>query len=135
MAQAKQNDIYTAGKRKEAIARIKLTAAKGAMTVNDKPMSDYFTGEVAKTAYLKAFQVLSLEPENYTVSVKVAGGGKSAQLESVSKGIAKALLELNPDYRPRLKDAKLLHRDSRVRERRKYGLAQKARKQKSSPKR
>lgn len=126
---------FGTGKRKNAVARIKIMNSKGDITINDKPIAQYFPTEFDKTQYLKAFHVLGLNPEAYTITIKTAGGGKSAQLESVSKGIAKAFLEINPEFRPRLKDAKLLHRDSRIRERRKFGLAGKARKQKSSPKR
>lgn len=132
---AKVNAILDTGKRKEAIARIKLTVDKGSITVNDKPVEVYFAGPTAKVSYLKPFVVLGLEPENYTISIKLTGGGKSGQLEAVASGIAKALLQLNPEYRPKLKKAKLLRRDPRVKERRKYGLAGKARADKQRPKR
>lgn len=132
---ANSTGTFGTGKRKGAIARIKIMNSKGDITVNEMPIAEYFPTEYAKTQYLKAFHILGLNPEAYTITIKTAGGGKSAQLESVSKGIAKAFLEINPEFRPRLKDAKLLHRDPRVRERRKYGLAGKARAKKSSPKR
>lgn len=132
---AQNNSIFETGKRKEAIARIKLQATKGTTVVNEKPIDTYFPGAFAKTNYYKAFTILDLQPENYTISVKTVGGGKNAQLEAVMYGMAKALLELNPDFREKLKTAGLIHRDSRIKERRKYGLAHKARSKKQSPKR
>lgn len=127
--------IYGTGKRKQAVARIKLATGKGDIVINEKPIADYFHGPTAPIAYFKAFSVLGLDPEDYTISIKTQGGGMSGQLDAVSTGIAKALLEINPEFRPKLKKARLLTRDARVKERRKYGLAGKARADKQRPKR
>ncbi len=127
--------IFGTGKRKGAVARIRIHVAKGDIIVNDKPINEYFASGIAKVAYLRPFSVLDLDPTHYSVSVKVAGGGKSGQLDAVASGIAKALLDINPEYRSKLKKASLLTRDSRVKERRKFGLAGKARADKQRPKR
>lgn len=129
------NSLYGTGKRKEAIARIKLLVEKGQVLVNEKQIGEYFPGGIARSAYFKSFNVLDLNPQDYNVSIRVVGGGKAGQLSAVSHGLAKTLLDLNPDYRLKLKKAGLLHRDSRVKERRKYGLAGKARADKQRPKR
>lgn len=135
MAKAQPQSIFGTGKRKESVARIKLTVSKGNVIVNEKPINAYFPTEFSKTQYFKAFNTLGLDPANYTISVKLVGGGKRSQLEAVMYGMAKTLLALNPEYRPQLKAAGLMHRDPRVKERRKYGLAHKARAKKQSPKR
>lgn len=127
--------IFGTGKRKESIARVKLHVEKGQMIVNEKPIVEYFPGDLARYHYLRAFQVLDLNPIEYNVSIKVAGGGKNGQLSATAHAIAKALLDINPEFRLKLKKAGLLHRDARVKERRKYGLAGKARADKQRPKR
>lgn len=127
---------YTAahGRRKEAVARIRLYKGKNQITVNDKPIDVYFHGEVAKVKWQKPF-ILTKTDGVYWATVKVNGSGKSAQLDAVVHGLARALVLENSQFRPVLKKAGLLTRDPRVKERRKYGLAQKARKGKQSPKR
>ncbi|KKR49560.1 MAG: Ribosomal protein S9 [Candidatus Curtissbacteria bacterium GW2011_GWA1_40_16] len=126
--------IQAVGRRKEAVARVRLVPGKGQTTVNGIPIENYFPSEAAKTKYLKPFHLTKSE-DKYFASIKVAGSGKSGQLDAVVHGIARALNEANRDFRPFLKRAGLLTRDPRVKERRKYGLAQKARKGKQSPKR
>lgn len=126
--------IQAVGRRKEAVARVRLVPGKGQTTVNGIPIENYFPSEAAKTKYLKPFHLTKSE-DKYFASIKVAGSGKSGQLDAVVHGIARALNEADRDFRPFLKRAGLLTRDPRVKERRKYGLAQKARKGKQSPKR
>lgn len=123
------------GRRKEAVARVRLLKGKGQIIVNGKPISEYFKGSIAQKAYQKPFE-LTDSLNVYTATVKVSGGGISSQLDAVVHGTARALQLIDRDkFRPPLKKAGLLRNDARVKERRKYGLAHKARKKKQSPKR
>ena len=122
------------GHRKEAVARVRLFEGKGQIIVNDKLIEEYFAGDVAKVKWQKPFQ-LTKSNGKYYATIKVEGSGKSAQLDAIVHGLSRALTLANPEFRPILKRAHLLTRDPRVKERRKYGLAQKARKGKQSPKR
>ncbi|MBI2599288.1 30S ribosomal protein S9 [Candidatus Curtissbacteria bacterium] len=121
------------GRRKEATARIRLHKGKGQNLVNDKPMEDYFRGEVAGRRLSKVFEITKTEGKFYA-TIKVKGSGKNSQLEAVIHGLARALAT-QEGLRPVVKKAGMLTRDARVKERRKYGRAQKARKGKQSPKR
>lgn len=127
--------IYANGRRKEAVARVRLFTGKGETLVNDKPIAAYFSTEIAKSYYEKPFRLTKSESK-YFATIKVAGSGKKGQLDAVVHGLSAALNIANrEEFRPILKKAGLLTRDARVRERRKYGRAQKARKGKQSPKR
>jgi len=127
--------IFAVGRRKTAVARVRLFSGKGQMTVNDVPIEQYFPGEVAKAVWLKPFTVTDTV-EKYYATVKVEGGGRSAQLGAVVHGLARALDKENKElYHSSLKKAGLLTRDPRVKERRKPGQMGKARKKKQSPKR
>lgn len=115
--------FYALGRRKSATARVRLSNKKGAVIINDKPAIDYFAGSKALQHELfKPFHVLELNPEDYTVSVKVVGSGHASQVDAIRLGIAKALIELNEDYRGSLRRAELLGRDPREKERKKFGL-------------
>jgi small subunit ribosomal protein S9 len=122
------------GRRKEAVARVKLFKGKGETVVNDKPVEKYFSGKVANVMWQKPL-ILTKTLGQYFAKIKVKGSGKSGQLDATVHGLSRALILVNSDFRPILKKAGLLTRDPRVKERRKYGLAQKARKGKQSPKR
>jgi len=126
--------IHAHGRRKTATARVRIYHGKGEIIVNDKPIEEYFPGEVAKKFYQRPFQETGTLGK-FKVMVKVEGSGKSGQLGAVVHGIANALIRLNPDFKSQLKKAGLVTRDPRAKERRKYGLAQKARKGKQHPKR
>lgn len=126
--------VSAVGRRKEAIARVRLVSGEGQMTVNGKPVSEYFSGAVFKTLYSKPFEVTKTAGK-YSVSVKVEGGGVRSQLDALIHGLARALTKLNPDFKTLLKREGLMTRDARVKERRKYGNAGKARAKKQSPKR
>ncbi len=127
--------VFAHGRRKEAVARVRLFKGKGQTTVNGKPIEEYFPQETFKSDYLKPFKLTKTEGQFY-VTVKVTGSGTKGQLDAVVHGISQALNKANrEEYRPMLKKAGLLTRDARVKERRKYGRAQKARKGKQSPKR
>ncbi|OGE10683.1 30S ribosomal protein S9 [Candidatus Curtissbacteria bacterium RIFCSPLOWO2_01_FULL_42_26] len=125
---------YTVGRRKEAAARVRLYKGKGQTMINGAPIEQYFPTAVEKSQYLKPFNITSSEGAYYA-TIKVKGSGKNGQLKAVIHGISRALDKANPDFHTLLKKAGLLTRDPRVKERRKYGLAQKARKGKQSPKR
>lgn len=128
------NMITTVGRRKEATARVRLTSNKGPTTVNGKPIAEYFAGPILQKIYSKPLELTKSEGK-YTISAKVEGGGQTSQLEAVIHGIARALSKTAPEVRTVLKKAGYLVRDARVKERRKYGNAQKARAKKQSPKR
>jgi small subunit ribosomal protein S9 len=131
---AAQNYFYALGRRKSATARVRLSSGKGSITVNDKTAAEYF----ADSKYLlgklnEPFAVLELE-NKYDITVRVNGGGHDGQIEAIRLGISKALVELNGDLKSTLKRADLLSRDSREKERKKFGLKG-ARKQRQFTKR
>lgn len=127
--------FYALGRRKSATARVRLTSKKGKFVINDKESDQYFLGsKYYQAELLKPFNSLELDPENYSVSVKVNGGGHASQADAIRLGIAKALVELNEDFRGTLRKAELLGRDPREKERKKFGLRS-ARKQRQFTKR
>jgi len=111
---------YATGKRKTAIARVWMRPGKGNIVINDSAPEQYFDGEVP-VLILKKPLMLTETMANLDISVNVVGGGKIAQAGAVRHGIARALLEVNPEYRVTLKKAGLLTRDPRAKERKKYG--------------
>ena len=133
------------GKRKEAVARLRLYVAglptvvdtkvkKGDILVNDKKVEDYFKGIVAKATYEEPFRITNTLGK-YTLSVKVTGGGTKSQLEAFIHAVSKGLSALDEKNKHILKKKGFLTRDARVRERRKVGMGGKARRKKQSPKR
>jgi len=131
----KKDYIFAVGRRKTAIARVRLFSKSGDMIVNDKPIGEYFPSDVEKKLYLRPFDLTGTKGK-VSISVRVVGSGKRAQLGAVTHGIARALCELNEaDFRPKLKSAGLLTRDPRMKERRKVGKGGSARRSKQSPKR
>ena len=131
---AKDTYFYALGRRKSATARVRLSGGKGAMTVNDKPASEYF----ADSKYLleklqKPFAILEQDAK-YDISVRVKGGGHDGQVEAIQLGISKALSLMNEDLKSTLKRADLMTRDPRDKERKKFGLKG-ARKQRQFTKR
>lgn len=135
MTTVQANHHQSVGRRKAAVARVRLFPGQSQMTVNGKPISDYFKGQVAQKAYQRPFE-LTKTLGKMTGTVKIVGGGPKSQLDALVHGLAKALELANKgSHRAPLKREGLLTRDSRVRERRKYGRAGKARALKQSPKR
>ena len=136
MADTKKNSYISAvGRRKESIARVRLSSGSGQIIVNEKPIAEYFPGPIYQKAYQRPFEATQTLGK-FLVSIKVAGGGISSQLGAVVHGISRALASVDDKkYRKDLKKEGLLTRDARVKERRKYGLAHKARAKKQSPKR
>jgi len=127
--------FYALGRRKRATARVRVSSGKGSITVNDKASNEYFgDSKSLQSELLKPFHVLELKPEQYLVTVRVNGGGHASQVDAIRLGIAKALVEMNEDFRATLRKAELLGRDPREKERKKYGLKG-ARKQRQFTKR
>ncbi len=116
-----EQKYYATGKRKCAVARVWLTAGDGTVVVNKKDtMTEYFGGAQDLNLILKPF-ILTETTGKFNVVVTLKGGGKSAQADALRHGISKALLEVDSELRSTLKKAGLLTRDSRVKERKKYG--------------
>ncbi len=111
---------YATGKRKTAIARVWLKPGTGKITVNKKPLDEYITRETAKMVIRQPFELTGTLGQ-FDVDVNVRGGGISGQAGAIKHGITRALLEFNPDLRPILKKAGFITRDSRIKERKKYG--------------
>ena len=113
--------FYANGKRKTAVARVRLYEnGKGSIVINNKPIEEYFFGTLIGN--IKSPLKLTNTTKNFDITIKVIGGGISAQADASRHGIAKALLEFDPSYRPVLKQAGYLTRDSRTKERKKPGL-------------
>jgi len=113
--------FYANGKRKTSVARVRLYEnGKGEIVVNNKPMEDYFFGILIGN--VRAPLKLANAAKLFDITVKVVGGGVSSQSDAVRHGISKALLEYDPELRKALKAAGYLTRDSRVKERKKFGL-------------
>ena len=122
-----KSEVYLGtGRRKKSIARVRLTEGKGNIVVNGKALDEYFGTEILKVIVKQPFAVTNTEGK-YDVICKVTGGGFTGQAGAIRHGIARALNEANEDYRPALKANGFLTRDSRMKERKKYGL-KKARK-------
>lgn len=122
MAKKKTNITYLGtGRRKSSVARVYMTAGTGVITVNDKPLNEYLPQELLRMV-VKSPLVLTETDGQYDIYVNVYGGGLTGQAGAIRHGISRALLEAGEDYRPVLKRAGFLTRDSRVKERKKYGL-------------
>jgi small subunit ribosomal protein S9 len=117
---AQENVYYATGKRKTAIARTWLTPGGGDVTINNRPIDDYFKIESAKTELLQPF-VITNTAGKYDVRVRVLGGGVSGQSGAIRHGITKALIQINQEFRQPLKRAGFVKRDPRAKERKKYG--------------
>lgn len=114
------------GRRKEAVARVRLVPGNGRIVINERPVEDYFPLPTLQALVRVPLQLTETE-ERYDVFVRVEGGGVSGQAGAVRHGISRALLLVDVELRGVLKKAGLLTRDPRAKERRKYGL-KKARK-------
>jgi small subunit ribosomal protein S9 len=131
---AKDTYHYALGRRKSATARVRLTPGKGVITINGKPADEYFADSKYIIAKLQQpFVVLDMV-NKYDVSAVVTGGGHEGQVEAIRLGTAKAIAIMNEDLKSTLKRADLLSRDSREKERKKFGLKG-ARKQRQFTKR
>lgn len=108
------------GKRKNSVARVWISAGSGQIVVNDRPLESYFPREAHRIHVLQPFQVTSTIGR-FDAQINVHGGGSTGQAGAVRHGIAKALLAVDTAHREHLKSNGLLTRDSRVKERKKYG--------------
>jgi small subunit ribosomal protein S9 len=113
-------EYYGTGKRKSSTARVRLLPGEGKVTVNRRDLGDYFKNETQRTI-VRYPLALTDNIGKFDIKALVDGGGTSGQAGALRLGIAKALLQFNSELRPRLKKAGLLSRDSRVKERKKYG--------------
>jgi small subunit ribosomal protein S9 len=113
--------FYGTGRRKNAIARVFLTPGEGQFLVNDRPFDAYFGRKTLEVLVRQPFELTGMSGR-FNVRAKVSGGGISGQAGAVRLGIARALVQADPNLRPILKKAGFLTRDPRMKERRKYGL-------------
>lgn len=120
------NYYYAVGRRKSAIATVRLYKGKGEIVVNDKPANDYFNNSTLMRTIQEPL-VLTGHNNSTRAVLRVSGGGSRGQAGAVSLALARALVVMSEDLRPSLRKAGLLTRDARVKERKKYGL-KKARK-------
>lgn len=121
------------GRRKTAVARVRVKAGSGNIEVNDKDMKDYFPQDFQRTKVTEPLNLLKMR-DRYDIFVNVEGGGLSGQAGAIRLGISRALVKMDETLRNDLKQAGFLKRDSRMKERRKYGH-KKARKTKQTSKR
>jgi small subunit ribosomal protein S9 len=115
-----EKSVYATGKRKTAVARTWLAPGSGDITVNSRPLDEYFKLEQAKSIMLEPL-VLTNTQDAYDIKVRVKGGGVTGQAGAIRHGITRALILADPDTRTPLKRAGFVTRDSRVKERKKYG--------------
>ena len=115
------NKFYGTGRRKSSIARVYLVPGNGKITINKKDMDQYFGLETLKIIVRQPLEATNTL-DKYDVLVNVRGGGFTGQAGAIRHGIARALLNVDADFRPTLKKAGFLTRDPRMKERKKYGL-------------
>jgi small subunit ribosomal protein S9 len=115
-----QESFYATGKRKNAIARVLLKPGSGKLVINDRPVDSYFGRPTSRMVIMQPFE-LTQTAGRFDVTVCVHGGGLSGQAGAIKHGISKALLEIDSTFRSMLKSAGFLTRDSRIKERKKYG--------------
>ncbi|MBI3793136.1 MAG: 30S ribosomal protein S9 [Nitrospinae bacterium] len=120
MATATSNKTYASGRRKTSSARVWLTPGTGKIVVNGLPLADYFK-RLSSEMIVKQPLAVTATGEKLDIKATVKGGGKTGQCGAMRHGIARALIRLNPELRKSLKKNGLLTRDSRVKERKKYG--------------
>lgn len=126
--------FYGLGRRKSSTARVRLTKGSGSVNVNDKTAEEYFSNSQTHLHELDRPFIALGQENKFNITVKVTGGGLSGQVAAIKLGVAKALIELNPDFKNTLRKADLLGRDPREKERKKFGLKG-ARKQRQFTKR
>jgi small subunit ribosomal protein S9 len=120
MAAKTTNDFIGTGRRKTAVARVRLATGSGKITVNGRPFDNYFPVETLRATAAQPLAITGTA-EKVDTNVNVSGGGPNGQAGAVSHGIARALLKFDANLRPQLKAEGLLTRDSRMKERKKYG--------------
>ena len=115
------NKFYGTGRRKKSIARVYIEPGKGNITINKRPIDEYFGLETLKVIVRQPLEAVN-GADKYDVTVTVHGGGFTGQAGAIRHGIARALVEMDADFRPELKKEGYLTRDPRMKERKKYGL-------------
>lgn len=115
------SEYYGTGRRKTAVARIFLRQGNGRITVNGRDFPDYFRGILASVQALEPLKATGTAGR-YDALITVAGGGPSGQADAIKLGLSRALLEVDPNFRAKLKQGGYLTRDARIVERKKYGL-------------
>ena len=118
---AKTAKYYGTGRRKKSIARVYLVPGTGNITINNRSLDEYFGLETLKVIVRQPLTATETT-DKYDVKVNVKGGGYTGQAGAIRHGIARALLQVDGEYRPTLKAAGFLTRDPRMKERKKYGL-------------
>ncbi len=113
--------INATGRRKAAVARVYLTQGSGNIMINGREHKEYFPQEFIQLKVTEPFRTINIDNKIYDIKVLVVGGGYKGQAEAIRLGISRALVKLNEDFRSPLKSQKLLTRDARVVERKKYG--------------
>jgi len=113
-------EVRATGRRKEAVARVRLRPGTGQVTVNGREFESYFPVDALRGYVLQPFLIVG-ESGNYDVIANIRGGGTSGQAGALRHAIARALAQMNPDHRAVLKQSGMLTRDARVKERKKYG--------------
>jgi len=116
----RRTEFWGTGRRKTAVARVRLFAGEGRYVINSKELGDYFGRDTVRMIVQQPLTLIQ-EQDKHDVIVNVHGGGNSAQASAIRHGITRALLEMNPELRPTLKKAGFITRDSREVERKKYG--------------
>ncbi|MEK7313943.1 MAG: 30S ribosomal protein S9 [Deltaproteobacteria bacterium] len=117
---AQENVIATVGRRKTSVARVRLMPGEGNITVNKKPLDNYFSRDTLRIEVRRPFAITETT-KKFNVFANVAGGGSTGQAGAIRHGIARALVETDATLRAVLKKAGLLTRDPRMKERKKYG--------------
>ena len=118
--------IQSTGRRKRSVARVRVREGSGTITVNKRPLEDYFPNPTHRMILVEPLELTETN-EKYDVDATIHGGGMAGQAGALRLGIARALIGLDPELRPALKTAGFLRRDAREKESKKYGL-KKARK-------
>lgn len=122
----KKHYYYAVGRRKSAVATVRLMNGKGVLTINGAPSGEYLNNEMLSKLVVAPLELVA-KHDKLDAIIRVEGGGKRGQVDAIRLGIARALVEMSEDYRLSLKKAGMLTRDPREKERKKYGL-KKARK-------
>lgn len=118
--------VQSTGRRKRAVARVRFRPGTGTITINKRPLEDYFPNATHRMILVEPLKVTETD-ETYDVDATLHGGGVTGQAGAIRLGIARSLIEIDPELRPVLKKAGFLSRDAREKESKKYGL-KKARK-------
>jgi small subunit ribosomal protein S9 len=113
-------NVHAVGKRKSAVARVYLRPGNGRIVVNQRDFQEYFPVETTRNLARQPLALVNVGPE-LDILVNVQGGGPEGQAGAIKHGLSRALVALNPEFRPILKKAGLLTRDPRIKERKKYG--------------